>query len=108
MRARSNIRLNFKIATLMCKNGQITWKPNSDDSLAVTSPGHHKNNSTYDGNSRISNKTALYSQVTIGSVHRKDLSVVTPSYRTIRDKHSSSDMRTKSFHMANPNPQPIG
>ena len=83
------MRLMFKVGLLLSKGGVLQWKQLRDDEKLMDGA------STYTG-----------SKAMVHSVHKKDLSMKTPSIAQTTRSRSQASSYNKSFHMANPNPQP--
>lgn len=94
----SNLRIMFKIGKLISRGGELSWKSFRED--------QDKMNKTFHNDSST-NVGSSYSKAMVGSQFKRDLSVFTPSItKTRATSHATSEL--KSFHMANPNPQPFG
>ena len=94
-----NLRLMLKIGRLIIRNGTIQWKSFKEEDIM---------NRTYTNGDAWSRVTSQNSRAMVGSVHRKDLSVMTPSVNKSVRTQSLKQSDRRSFHMANPNPQPFG
>ena len=88
----------FKIGRLALRNGELNWK-NYKENAAGTERGKDAFSAT-----RFSQATD-FSKAMIGSVHRKNLSVVTPSIaKTKNSRASIHSTASFNFHTSNPNP----
>jgi hypothetical protein len=84
----------FKVGRLATRNGEINWK-----SLKEIDDGGAPNTDQF---SKFSAKMTNYS--TTNSMHRKNLSVSTPSIIKSRMPSMNSSNRDNKFHLSNPNP----
>ena len=96
--------MTFKVGRLLSKNGELQWKSAADDYDRLNTTVR-----TNPENSRYSKSNA--SRAMVGSVARKELSVLTPSVaaksrvRSVAVSMDQNSLKARSFHMANPNPQ---
>jgi hypothetical protein len=86
----------FKIGRLATRNGEINWK-----SLKELDGSNQPKGDNF---SRFSATMTNFSLS--NSMHRKNLSVVTPSIIKSRAPSLNSSIRDGMFHTSNPNPQP--
>ena len=96
----SPVRLTFKVGRLATRNGEINWKSlkESDAGAGAGAPAADAFSSR--------NSVAVSNWSTPFSMHRKNLSVVTPSVIKSRMPSLTSSNRDNNFHLSNPNPQP--
>lgn len=91
----------FKIGRLATRNGEINWKSLQE----LGDGGGNKGAGRYgDSFSKFSTPMSTFSKT--NSMHRKNLSVVTPSIIKSRVGSLNSSNREANFHVSNPNPQP--
>lgn len=93
----------FKIGKLISKNGELQWRSFREEDNMNKTHGALADRTTKA--SQMSQGTS-YSRAMVNSVKRKELSVMTPSIAKTRAQ-SLAASEQKSFHMANPNPQPF-
>ena len=96
----SNIRLMFKIGRLATRNGEINWK--SLQELGDGGAGGKGAGRYADSFSKFSSTVSNFSKT--NSMHKKNLSVCTPSVVKSRVASLNSSNRDAMFHVSNPNP----
>lgn len=89
----------FKIGRLATRNGEINWK-----SLQELGEGGNKGAGRYGGDSFSKFSATMSTFSKTNSMHRKNLSVVTPSIIKSRVASLNSSNREANFHVSNPNP----
>ena len=90
-----NLRMGFKVGRLVARGGQLNWKPVNDQA--------DQNQTQEDDQASRFSRTGTSM---VSSVHRKDLSVVTPSvFSRMRSTGRNTVGTSAGWHAANPNPQ---
>ena len=96
-----NLRVNFKVGHLCARGSTVYWRQYADKAKRRI-----VSNEREDFEQSELASTAQGS--VLGSVHRKQLSVRTPTYRSAARAFSQRGSERLSYHVSNPNPQKVG
>ena len=107
----ANLRMMFKVGKLVSRAGELHWKSHNEESsqannrLNCSQSRNDQANELADDISKFS-KTTYGSRITVGSVKKRDLSVITPSICKTKFTSTNQPSTFNSiFHPSNPNPQ---
>lgn len=96
-----HLRVNFKVGHLCARGSLIYWRQYAD-----------KAKRRIVSNERDEFEQSELASTTqgsvVGSLHRKQLSVRTPTYRSVNKAFSQAGSDRLSYHVSNPNPQRKG